>query len=108
MLYVSSMETTQQTLEHLWKRVSHRWLDNFSDELRRASASSRAEGSVALLGSPSTPRFGPTFRTLWCCCLHENPTAFTFVLADGRGDSIDIEIMGPTDSLSELMEILDD
>lgn len=31
-----------------------------------------------------------------------------FVLADCRGDSIGIETMGPTDSLSELVAILDD
>ena len=57
--------------------------------------------------SSSTTRPGPTCRT-FSGCLHESQTSFTFVLADGRGDSIDIEVMGPTDSLSELVEILDD
>jgi hypothetical protein len=78
-----------------------------SDEPRRVSVSSRADGSIALLGSLSTARLGPTFRTLWCC-LRDHPTGFTFVLANGRGDSIDIEIVGPTHSLSKLVEILDD
>ena len=78
-----------------------------SDEPRRVSVSSRADGSIALLGSLSMARLGPTFRTLWCC-LRDHPTGFTFVLANGRGDSIDIEIVGPTDSLSKLVEILDD
>ena len=67
---------------------------NVRDEPRRVCVSSRADGSIAWLGSLSTTRLGPT--------------CFTFVLADGRGDSIDIEAMGPTDSLSELVEILDD
>jgi hypothetical protein len=66
-----------------------------------------ADGSIALLGSPSTTRLGPTLRTSRGC-VNERPASFTFVLADGRGDSIDIEIMGPTDLLSELVEILDD
>ncbi len=85
------------------------WLGqpNGSDEPRRASVSSRADGSIALLDGSSTTRLGPTLRTLGCC-LHESPTGFTFVLADGRGDSIDIEVVGLTDSLSELVEILDD
>ena len=60
-----------------------------------------------MLGSPSTTRLGPTFRAFWFG-LHESPTGVTFVLPDGRSDSIDIEIMCPTDSLSELMEIFDD
>jgi len=77
-----------------------------SDEPRRGSVSSRADGSI-VLGSPSTTRPGPTFRTLWRGLL-KSSTAFTFVLADGRGDSIDIEGMGPTDALAELVEILDD
>ena len=67
----------------------------------------RADGSIALLGSLSTARLGPTFRRLWCC-LHDHPTSFTFVLEDGRGDSIDIETVGPADAFSELVEILDD
>jgi hypothetical protein len=33
---------------------------------------------------------------------------FAFVLADGRGDSIGIEVMGPTDLLSEFVQVLDD
>lgn len=83
------------------------YLANVSDEPRRASVDSRADGSIALLGSPATTWPGPTFRRLWCC-LDKNPTAFMFVLADGRGDAIDIETVGSTDSLSELVEILDD
>jgi hypothetical protein len=59
------------------------------------------------LGSPSTTRLAPTFRTLWCG-LQQSPTCFAFVLADGRGNSIDIEVMSSTDALSELVEILDD
>jgi hypothetical protein len=31
-----------------------------------------------------------------------------FVLTDGRGDAIGIEVMGPTDSFPKLVEILDD
>ena len=80
---------------------------NGSDEPRRASVSSRAVGSIALLGSPSTTRLGGTSRTLWRC-FYQNPPRFTFVFADGRGDSIHIEIMCPADLLSELVKILDD
>ena len=42
-----------------WIRVPNARL-----QLRRASVSSRAVGSVALLGSPSTTRLGATFRAL--------------------------------------------
>jgi hypothetical protein len=31
----------------------------------------------------------------------------SLMVANGRGDSIDVEIVGPADSLSKLMEILD-
>jgi hypothetical protein len=74
---------------------------------RGASVSSRADGSIALLGSLSATRLGATFRAAWRSVNH-GPTGLTFVLAYGRGDSIDIEIMGPPDSLSEFVKILDD
>jgi hypothetical protein len=83
---------------------------NVRDEPRRASVSSRAAGSIALLGSSSTTMLGSTFRTLWCG-LYKCPAlagSFTLMLANGRGDSVNIEVMGPTDSLSELVEFLDD
>jgi hypothetical protein len=81
-------------------------MPNVSDE-PRLSVDSRADGSIALLGSLATTWAGPPFRRLWWC-LDKSPTALMFVLADGRGDAIDIETMSPTDSLSELVEILDD
>jgi hypothetical protein len=34
--------------------------------------------------------------------------SFPFPLTERRGDSIDVEVIGPTDSLSDLVEILDD
>ena len=80
---------------------------NVSDEPRRASVSSRADGSIALLGSPSTARLGPTFRTSRCY-LDENAASFPFVSADGRSDSVGIEIVGPTDLLSKFVQIVDD
>ena len=80
---------------------------NVSDEPRRASVSSRADGSIALLGSPSGPRIGPTFHTFWCWG-NVRQTRFTFMLADRRGDSVDVEAVGPADSLPELVQIFDD
>jgi hypothetical protein len=40
--------------------------------------------------------------------LHERLTGIAFVCADRRGNTIDIEVVGPPDSLSELVKILDD
>lgn len=80
---------------------------NASDEPRRAGVSSRTDGSIALLGSSSTTRPALTLRTFWRG-LNESATRLMFVLADGRGDAIGIEAMGPPDSLPELVEILDD
>jgi hypothetical protein len=74
---------------------------------RGASVSSRADGSIALLGSSSTTRPALTLRTFWRC-LNESATRLMFVLADGRGDAIGIEVMGSTDSFPKLVEILDD
>jgi hypothetical protein len=59
------------------------------------------------LGSPSASSIGQTFRTFWRL-LNLRPTRFTFVLADRRGDPVDVEAVGPTDSLAELVEIFDD
>lgn len=76
------------------------------DERRRASASSRAGGSIASLGSASVPSIGPTFHTFWCW-LNVWQTRFAFVLADRCGDSVDVEAVGPADSLAELVQIFD-
>lgn len=76
----------------------------------RLLAAGEREAAFLLLWSsctPSTTKLGGTFRTLWRG-FYENPPRFTFVFTDGRGDSIHIEIMRPADSLSELVEILDD
>jgi len=50
--------------------------------------------------------------SLTCCALwlwpNEHPAAFPFVLANSRGDSISVEVVGVTDSFSQLVEFLDD
>jgi hypothetical protein len=47
------------------------------------------------------------------CCARwlwpdKHPAAFPFVLANGRGDSISVEVVSVTDSFSQLVECLDD
>ena len=44
----------------------------------------------------------------WSGWPHDGPTRITFVLPNGRSDSIHVEVMRSTDLLSEPVEILDD
>lgn len=67
--------------------------------VRGASGSVHADGSIAMLGSPSPTRVRPACRT---------STSLTFVLPDSRGNSIDVEVVRPTDTLSELVKLFDD
>jgi len=50
--------------------------------------------------------------SLTCCARwlwpNEHPAAFPFVLANSRGDSISVEVVGVTNSFSQLVEFLDD
>jgi hypothetical protein len=80
------------------------------DEPRRTGISSRADGSIAVLGSLSTATPGPTRLVLrWGFAKIVVPRGgLTLVLANRRGDSIDVEVVGPADSLPELVKILDD
>jgi hypothetical protein len=77
------------------------------DEPRRFSVSSRADGSIALLGSLSTTMPGSTLRRSWRY-FDDSPSRFTLVLADGGRNPIGIEAVSSTDLLPELVEILDD
>ena len=71
-----------------------------------SSISSRADGSIALSSSASTSLGSGR----GACRRHRHrwPSGLPFVLANGRGDSINVEIMSPTDSLPELVEFFDD
>ena len=72
-----------------------------------SSVSSRADGSIALLGSSSSTSLSTGSRA----CrrhLHGSPPGLPFVLANGRGNSINVEVMSSTDSLPELVEFFDE
>jgi hypothetical protein len=60
-----------------------------------------------MLGSCWVTTIGLTRRALWGCS-KEHAAPFPFVLADGGGDSISVEVVRTTDSFSELVEFLDD
>ena len=62
------------------------------------------------MGGLSTARLGLTLPTLRWGLGKSSARAggLTLMPANGRGDSIDVEVVGPADSLSELVEILDD
>ena len=72
-----------------------------------ASVSSRADGSIALLGSSSTPSLGAA-RRAYQRRIHGWPSSLAFVLANGRGDSINVEVVRSTDSRPQLVEFFDD
>ena len=72
-----------------------------------SGVSSRADDSIALLGSPSTTSLDPAC----CACrrwVHGWPPRFTFVLTNGRGDSIDVKAVGSADLLAQFVEFIDD
>jgi hypothetical protein len=60
-----------------------------------------------MLGSPWTTSIGRTRRAPWRD-RKEHVAPFPFVLADGRGDAISVEVVRATDSLSEFVEFLHD
>jgi hypothetical protein len=80
---------------------------NGSDEPRRASGSSRADGSIALLGSPSATKLRRGFRTPWCRINH-GPPCLAFVLPDRHSDSVGVKIVSATNSFSEPVNLVDD
>ena len=61
----------------------------------------------AMLGSAWATTIGLTRRALWRRP-KEHAAPFPFVLADGGGDSIRVEVVSATDLFSELVEFLDD
>jgi hypothetical protein len=58
-----------------------------------------------MLGSCWVTTIGLTRRALWGCS-KEHAAPFPFVLADGGGDSISVEVVRTTDSFSELVELI--
>ncbi|MGH9386505.1 MAG: hypothetical protein ACRD2N_19710 [Vicinamibacterales bacterium] len=72
-----------------------------------SGVSSRADGSIALLGSSSTASLGSA-RWAPRRHIHEWPSGLPFVLANGRGDSINVEVVRSTDSLPKPVEFFDD
>lgn len=80
---------------------------NVRDELRRASVSSRADGSIALLGSLSTTPLGRLFRAPWC---HGNDgtAGLLLVLPNCQGDAVSVKAVGATDTFSERVDFVDD
>ena len=71
-----------------------------------SSVSLRADGSIALLGSSSTT-LGTSRRT-YGRHGHGWPSGLLLVLANGRGDSIGVEVVSSTHSLTELVKFFDD
>ena len=67
----------------------------------------RAGRVQAMLGTSWATTLGLTRRAL-CRCPKEDAAPFPFVLANGGGDSISVEVVRTTDSFSELVEFLDD
>jgi hypothetical protein len=60
-----------------------------------------------MLGSFGAMNVGLPICTLWCCP-HERTAPIPFVLANGGGNSVSIEVVCATDPLSKLVEFLDD
>src|ERR1041384_7728123 len=74
---------------------------------RRRRRSSRADGLIALGSTASTTSLA-TARRACSCHVGWCASCLPFVFANGRRDSINIEVVSAANSLPQLMELFDD